>query len=112
MTLCSCKSGNQGGQQLLESAYIKQKEAIEIIGDLEAILEQSVYEKKDSLIKVVHDLEEGLFPIPGYKLDLLGHEGHNHGHTRIELSFEEILSVQQELVKQLHEIQNNLKISQ
>ena len=109
LTLCSCKSRSQGDQQLLESAYLKQNEAIKIIEDLEHILEQSVHENKDSLIQVIDELEEGLFPIPGYKLDLPGHEGHDHGHAKIALSSEEIHNVQKELVEQLREIQNNLK---
>ncbi|KYG81709.1 hypothetical protein EV198_1919 [Roseivirga ehrenbergii] len=106
--LNSCKSGNQEDNQLLERAYQKQKEAIEMMEHLEQMLEQSNHQKKDSLSRIVEELEEGLFEIPGYSLELSGHErheGHDHGHTKIELSEEEIYKVQEELVNQLNQIQ-------
>lgn len=107
--LNSCKSGNQEENRLLEQAYQNQKEAIEMMEHLEQVLEQSNHQKKDSLSKIVEELEEGLFEITGYSLELSGHEGHDHIHSRIELSAEEIYKVHEELLKQLNQIQTLLK---
>lgn len=109
LILCACKSNNQESKQLLEKAYLKQKDAIEMMENLEQTLQHSAHEKKDSLSKIVHELEEGLFAISGYKISQSGHEGHDHGNARVELSAEEIYNVQEELVKQLKAIQDLLE---
>ncbi|WP_421986662.1 hypothetical protein [Roseivirga sp.] len=78
---------------------------------LEKGLKASDLEKKDSLLQVIGRLEENLFAIPGYDLELEGHKDHNHDHTNIALSVEEIYQVQEELLKALNQIQTILRKS-
>ena len=100
----SCQSKPSEGEQLLAKAHEKQTQAIALIGELEQSLEATSIEARDSLIQVLHELEESLFEIPGYHLELPGHEGHDHGHSKIELSNQAIYDVQVDLLKQLNEI--------
>lgn len=106
--IASCGSGSKEEKELLAKAYEKQKEAIALLGELEVELEASIIQEKDSLLEVIEELEEGIFEIPGHHLELPGHEGHDHGHSRLELSAKEIFNVQEDLLKQLRKIQNTL----
>lgn len=106
VVLSACSQRSAEELELLDKAYSKQQEAIELLEDIEQSQEQSQYPQADSLSVLVEELEESLFAIPGHELNLSGHEGHDHSHGRIELSPEEILAVQEELVKQLLEIKN------
>ncbi|NVJ46202.1 MAG: hypothetical protein HWE07_03710 [Cytophagia bacterium] len=105
----SCSSMSKEDKELLQRAHEKQKEAIALIGSLEGEIETSNLHVKDSLLEEIEELEESLFEIPGYHLKLPGHEGHNHSHSRIELSAKEIFYVQEDLLMQLQQIQNILK---
>lgn len=105
----ACGTKGNEEKRLLNNAYEKQQEAIALMHELENRLENSVFQEKDSLLQVVEGLEEGLFEIPGYHLDLPGHEGHDHSHSRLEMSAQEIFDVQEELLKQLKQIQNSLR---
>lgn len=106
--LSSCTSDRSDRQRLAEKAYEKQKVAIQLMTQLEARLESSVHQHKDSLLQAIEELEESLFTIPGYNLDMPGHEGHDHDHADITLSSQEIYDVQEELVKQLKQIKTIL----
>lgn len=107
--LCfSCQTKPSEDDQLLAEAHKKQEQAIVLIGELEQSLENSSIEVRDSLSQVLHELEESLFEIPGYHLELPGHEGHNHSHSKIELSNQEIYDVQVDLLEQLNEIKKTI----
>lgn len=105
----SCSTSNQEEQRLLDDAYAKQAEAIELIVELKEKLKTSTNPQKDSLLEVIEELEESLIAIPGYALNLPGHEGHDHGHAKVEQSAEEIYKVQEEILKQLNQIQKTIK---
>ena len=104
----SCQTKPSEDDQLLAEAHKKQEQAIALIGELEQSLENSSIEVRDSLSQVLHGLEESLFEIPGYHLELPGHEGHNHSHSKIELSNQEIYDVQVDLLEQLNEIKKTI----
>lgn len=104
----SCNPENSEEQRLSEKAYEKQKTAISLMSQLEKRLQSSIHPNKDSLYQVIKELEESLFTIPGYELDITGHEGHNHSHSNIALSAEEIYKVQEDLLKQLNQVKNTL----
>ncbi len=100
----SCASGHQHDEELLAKAHEKQLEIIKMIGELESTIESSELEAKDSLLTVIEEFEENIFEIPGYHLELPGHEGHDHGHSEIELTDQEIHDVQVEMLKELEEM--------
>ncbi len=104
LLLFSCGNDQTDKKQLSE-AHDAQLKAIKTISEIETILSTTTHAKKDSIKEVLHELEEALFPIPGYELELSGHEGHDHGHSRPELSTEEIVQVIKELNQQLSEIE-------
>ncbi|MFT7269598.1 MAG: hypothetical protein ACI905_001817 [Roseivirga sp.] len=104
----SCGSTSEKDHKLLVDAFSKQKEAIELMEQLETILENTTRQDKDSISNVIEALEESLFAIPGYKLELPGHEGHDHGYSRVALSAEEIYKALEDLFRQLQQIQTNL----
>lgn len=93
---------------MLKEAYDIQLEVIEAIKDLKTPALKSE-EQRDSLEDVLHEIEEALFAIPGYDLALPGHEGHDHGHSRISLTTKEILDVQRELLKQITDLKSSYK---
>ncbi|WP_286743352.1 hypothetical protein [Roseivirga sp. UBA1976] len=105
----SCSRTSQD-QDLLNKAYQKQQEVIVLIGSLKEKLKAVNYAEKDSLLQVVHNLEETLFEIPGYSLKLPGHEGHSHNHTPLNLSHKEIYQVQVEMYNQLNHIEQLVTI--
>lgn len=105
--IVSC-GGNAEQARLYKAAFEKQKQVIAQIETVEEMMTGLSAQKQDSLSEVLHEVEESLFAIPGYTLELPGHEGHNHDHNRVELTAEEILAVQEELLRQLNDIKTNL----
>ncbi|OEK04011.1 hypothetical protein [Roseivirga misakiensis] len=107
--LFSCNHKNEEEKKLLKQAFENQQEAIALMQRLADSLKGAEYHHKDSLLEVIHTLEEGLFAIPGYDLVLEGHEGHDHGDPNVALSISEIVAVHEELLKQLKQIQTLLR---
>lgn len=107
LILSSC-TGNKAEKEKLKNAYELQKSAIQLIAELEEELEVRESLKADSIENVLAELEESIFAIPGYELDLPGHEGHDHGH-KVELTADEILAVHQTLLQQLQDIESLIK---
>lgn len=107
--ICGCSSVSKEDQEFYDKAFEKQKEIISILGEIEKDLETSTFVAKDSLEGVVEELEESLFEIPGHHLELSGHEGHDHSHSRVELDAKAIFDAHEEMLKQVRQIQNILK---
>ncbi|MCE7995410.1 MAG: hypothetical protein HEP71_25760 [Roseivirga sp.] len=106
--LFSCSSQSQEEKAMLKEAYELQLEVIEGVKDLK-LLTALERERKDSLEHILHEIEESLFAIPGYELELPGHEGHDHDHSRISLSSKEMLDVQHELHKQVTHLKSTFQ---
>ena len=107
-TLWSCNTQSQEEKELLEKAHQTQKEVMSLLGDLNVKLESTQTPVRDSLQLIIDEIEESLFEIPGYHLDLPGHEGHDHSHSKVELSTQEIYDVHQDMLEQLKSIKLNL----
>ena len=110
LVLSSC-TGNKEEREKLKNAYELQQSAIQLIAEIEEELKTLESLKADSISNVIAELEETIFAIPGYELDLPGHEGHDHGHDhdhdlKVELTADQILAVQQELLEKLRDIQS------
>jgi|GEM_PF-1946802 len=103
LSLFGCKQGADHAEEYMK-AYEKQKEVLVALEDIEAILEADTTSRYDSLAESVHEIEKSLFEIPGYHLELRGHEGHDHSHGEVELSAEEVLAVQVDLLQRLKDI--------
>ncbi len=110
--IASCGSKNQYNQAELDEAYNIQKEILGYLPSIEEALETGDVASRDSLEDVIHDLEENLFEIPGYHLELPGHEGHDHSHERVELTSTEMVEVNKELLAQVKEIRSYLRINE
>jgi len=104
-TLTSCGNGSSHDKELLSKAHEKQKEVIALLGELEERISNSEFSAKDSLLSVIEEHEENVFEIPGYHLELPGHEGHDHSHAEVELTDQEIYDVQIEMLKELKGLQ-------
>ena len=102
----SCASGHQHDEELLAKAHEKQLEIIKMIGELESTIESSELEAKDSLLTVIGEFEENIFEIPGYQLELPGHEGHDHGHSEIELTDQDIYDIQIQMLEELKKMKD------
>lgn len=103
VSLIGCKQGADHAEEY-KQAYEKQKEVLVELENIEAILEADTTVGSDSLKNAIHEIEESLFEIPGYHLELPGHEGHDHSHSEVELSAEEVLAVQVDLLQRLKDI--------
>ena len=112
ITVASCGSKNQYNQAELDEAYKIQKEILGYLPSIQEALKADDLVAKDSLTDVVHDLEENLFEIPGYHLELPGHEGHDHSHERVELTSTEMVDVNKALLEQIKEIKAHLGINE
>ena len=102
-----------GGMSAEEKAVLKEAHEIQekVIGSIKEIneaLEKAPPASVDSLKEVVHELEESLFEIPGYHLHLPGHEGHDHNHSRVELTSDEILAVHKEMYKEVENLKKEI----
>lgn len=106
-SLCAC-SGARSGNEVLDEAYEIQQKTIQALSEVSALFEARPAAEFDSLKQVIHELEENLFAIPGYELNLPGHEGHNHGHSQPSLTDEDILAVQKDLYQQVQSIQTTI----
>lgn len=104
--LWSCNTQSKEEKELLEKAHQTQKEVISLLGDLSVKLVSAQTPARDSLQLIIDEIEEGLFEIPGYHLDLPGHEGHDHSHSKVELSTQEIYDVHQDMLDQLKNIKS------
>lgn len=105
--LCACSSRSPEEKAMLKEAYELQLEVIKGIKDFKSIIATQGGQVKDSLGSVLHEMEEALFEIPGYHIELPGHEGHDHGHNRLSLTAEEILEVQRELLQQVNDLKSS-----
>ena len=112
LVLSSC-TGNKEEREKLKNAYELQQSAIQLITEIKEELKTLESLKADSISNVIAELEETIFAIPGYELNLPGHEGHDHGHDhdhdhdlKVELTADQILAVQQELLEKLRDIQS------
>jgi len=107
LTILSCTSKSEHDEELMSKAYKKQKEVIQLIGIIEDQLEGYENQSKDSLMTVIEQMEETIFEIPGYQLELPGHEGHDHSHdhSEVALTDQEIYDVQVEMLKELQSLQ-------
>ena len=106
--LVSACQGNSGNEAIYKEAYDIQKEVIAELSMIEGILDTNTTGTYESLEETLHEIEESLVEIPGYHLELPGHEGHDHSHGETQLSAEDILAVQKELLKQLKDIKVGL----
>lgn len=109
--VCSCKKSSNTDEEFKE-AFEKQEQVIILLNEVHQLLDSRNLETKDSLSEVIHELEETLFPIPGYSLNLPGHEGHDHGHSRVELTAKEILAVQEDLLQKLTLMKSDLVVDE
>lgn len=111
--LVAC-GGNAESKKIYKAAYEKQQEVLSQIKDIRQQIASDTTELKENIEHELHELEEGLFEIPGYHLELPGHEGHDHSHdhSRVELTPEEILAVQDELLEELKGIKSKLNNDQ
>ena len=89
----ACGSKKQYNEAELEAAYKVQQDILEALPIVKGELNISTLSAKDSLYDAIHELEESLFEIPGYHLELPGHEGHDHSHQRVELTAKEMVDV-------------------
>ena len=106
VSLSTCKADSQT-ERLHKQAFNKQEQVIEYINEIHLLLAADTIQKKQ-FITVLQELEEGLFPIPGFTLSLPGHEGHDDGHNRPALSAKEILAVQVDLLRQVKRIKSDI----
>ncbi len=108
--LFSCQGMSKEEKEILAKAYETQKEVIEVIESIEEDLMSGLSEQeRDSLHTLIEEIEESLVEIEGYELELEGHEGHDHSHDHdVELTAEETLAVQQELLRQVNQIKSDL----
>jgi predicted transcriptional regulator len=97
---------------LREAATI-QEESFSVLSSVEAYIQslKKIPALTDSITKIESELarwETEMIDIPGYKSTHHKHS-HSHSHKVVELTPEQMLSVQQELKQQLTHIQARLK---
>lgn len=107
-TLFACSGKNKEEKTTLKEAYDIQQQVIDLITGINDALNLQDPDGRDSLKAVLHEIEESIFAIPGYELQLSGHEGHDHGHDRPALTADDIKEVQQALLTQLQAIKTSL----
>ncbi len=106
--LASC--GSKKEDPVLKEAYELQQKTIKAMGELEEIVEALPEAKHDSLHDVIHEMEENLFAIPGYELNLPGHEGHDHSHGgEPNMTNDQILAVQKEMLQEVQNLKKALE---
>ena len=110
--IVSCGSKNQYDETELKEAYTVQQEILKSLPVIKDAMEVGNLASKDSLKDVIHEIEESLFEIPGYHLELPGHEGHDHSHERVELTSTEMVDVNKALLEQIKEIKAYLNINE
>lgn len=103
ISICACV-GRSSEAEDYKSAFEKQKEVMVSLKEVHQVLDESPTLRNDSLSASIHQIEESLFPIPGYALELPGHEGHNHEHNQLGLTAKEILAIQVELLQRIEDI--------
>lgn len=108
VTACQENSENKA---IYKEAYDIQKQVISTLGEIEDIIECDTTGTFSSLEETLHEIEESLVEIPGYQLELPGHEGHSHSHGETQLSADDILAVQKELLKQITEIKSGMEVN-
>ena len=101
--------GSSHDEAMMKEAHELQEEIIEMLSAIEESLDSQLISKQDSLKEIIEEMEENLFEIPGYHLELPGHEGHDHGHARVNLTDQEILDVHKEMHKEVKTLQNALR---
>ena len=112
LAVTSCGSKQQYDKSELKEAYTTQQEIISSLSDIEKAMENNTEVNADSLKEVIHEIEESLFEIPGYHLELPGHEGHDHSHERVELTSTEMVDVNKALLEQVKDIKAYLSINE
>ena len=103
--ISACNTRHKHDEELLSKAHDKQLEVIEMIGMLKESIGSSELQSKDSLLTVIEGFEENVFAIPGYHLELLGHEDHDHSHSKVELTDQDIYDIQIQMLKELEEME-------
>ena len=71
--------GSDHDEAMMKEAHELQEGIIKTLSEVEDLLDAQPMAVQDSLKEVLHEMEENLFEIPGYHLELPGHEGHDHG---------------------------------
>ena len=105
--LASC--GAKKEDPVLKEAYELQQKVIKAMGELEEIVEALPEAKHDSLHHIIHEMEENLFAIPGYELNLPGHEGHDHSHGEPNMTNDQMLAVQKEMLQEVQSLKKALE---
>ena len=110
MLALSC---SQKENALLKKASAIQEESFSVLDDIQATI-QSLRKNPaliDSIAKIEREIakwENEMVDVPGYESTHHQHK-HSHSHKVVELTPEQMLSVQQELKQQLTDIQARLK---
>ncbi len=110
MLALSC---SQKENALLKKAAAIQQESFSVLDSIQATI-QSLKKNPaltDSITKIEREIakwENEMVDVPGYESSHHQHK-HSHSHKVVELTPEQMLSVQQELSQQLTDIQTRLK---